>query len=157
MFFKFKVSNPFGAQVAIFIVGAVCSGGSGGSGGGGGGGVEWTVSLRFNSTAKELSLDMSVPIILYLIVSSSWQPSSNERPPERFSRILKNKNKKLEPNQTLHNHTSLTAIISYFCLNCTSRDIIYWNSYSNFLAELFSQQGDLPMIFFPFSCPNQER
>jgi hypothetical protein len=83
LFFKFKVSNPFAAHVAIFIVGAVCGGGSGG---GGGGGVEWTVSLRINSTAKKLSLDMSIPIILYLIVSSSWQPSSNERPPGRFSR-----------------------------------------------------------------------
>jgi len=64
-----KISTPFGIQFAIFIVGAVSGGGGGG---GGGGGFEWTVSLRINSTGKKLPFDMSIPIILYLIVSSSW-------------------------------------------------------------------------------------
>uniref|UniRef100_A0A6N2KQD0 Disease resistance protein At4g27190-like leucine-rich repeats domain-containing protein n=1 Tax=Salix viminalis TaxID=40686 RepID=A0A6N2KQD0_SALVM len=45
---------------------------------------------------------------------------------------------KLIFNLDMEYHTSLTAIISYLCLNCTSRHIIYWNSYSHFLAELFS-------------------
>jgi hypothetical protein len=64
LFFQLKISTPFGIQFAIFIVGAVS--------GGGGGGFEWTVSLRINSTGKKLPFDMSIPIILYLIVSSSW-------------------------------------------------------------------------------------
>lgn len=46
--------------------------GSGGTGSCRGGGcVEWTVSLRINSTAVKLSFDVSIPIVLDLVISSS--------------------------------------------------------------------------------------
>lgn len=56
-----------------FVVASVDSGSCSVNGGGGGGGsIERTVSLRINSTAVKLSLDVCVPVVLYLIISSSW-------------------------------------------------------------------------------------
>ena len=54
---------------------------------GGGAGFEWAVSLRINSTAEELPFDVSVPIVLYLIISSSWQVRGNTRPSERSKEL----------------------------------------------------------------------
>lgn len=47
-------------------------GGVGVGGGGVGGIIERAVSLRVKATANELALDVSVPIILDLVISSSW-------------------------------------------------------------------------------------
>lgn len=39
------------------------------------------MSMRVEPTVQELALDVGVPVVLYLVICSSRQASSNERPP----------------------------------------------------------------------------
>lgn len=49
--------------------------------------IQWPVSGRVYSTAKQLPSDVSVPIVLYLIVSSARQSAGNQRPPARLELV----------------------------------------------------------------------
>lgn len=56
--------------------------GSGSNGGGvDGRRIEGFVSERINAKRKELLGKMSVPVVLYLVICSSWNPASYQRPP----------------------------------------------------------------------------
>ena len=64
--FWFRIARVLASAVASF---AVVNGG--GSGRSGGGGAEGAVSLGVDSPAVELPLDVGVPVVLDLIISSS--------------------------------------------------------------------------------------
>ena len=73
-------------QVVLVAVGAwsfwSCSGGD----------AKRAVRLRVDTPGKELALDVRVPVVLDLVVSTAWQPPGYLRPPVCFAaRITESK------------------------------------------------------------------
>ncbi|KAF9660868.1 hypothetical protein SADUNF_Sadunf19G0008500 [Salix dunnii] len=93
------------------------------------GGVAQPGAGAYTEEVRSIRLKLLIP------KGRAGAPTSDSGSPS--SRLMRFQGK-LIFNTDMEYHTSLTAIISYLCLNCTSRDIVYWNRYSNFLAELFS-------------------